>query len=310
MPPALKWLLIVASLLVVALPRFNLHDPGPIGRFTASAAQSAYGRPIDVEGYIRLTDYFRGQAPADSMIPPFCYRPLVPYVASYLPIDSQSAINVVNLVCLLLAVFALDRLLLRLRLGDRARMIGCLLLTVSFPTFYYGAIGFIDPAALLVVTLASYVTVRGSWAALAAIVVLGVLVKETNALVALLPGVWAWANGERSPKIWARAAGQCLLAGITVVAVHALSPFPQQGAVWTPSAAALFENLARPRAVLSLLLTLGIPAVLAVAAVATNRAERALGRPVVRYLLGGCVLSAALYVASALAAYADGRIIW
>src|SRR5262245_8681217 len=108
---AVRWGLLLLCLLAVVLPRFNLRDPGVIGRLTAGAHATPYGLPMDVAGYIRLADHFRGQTPADSMIAPFCFRPLVPLAASLLPVRSQTGINLIDIACLFLTLLVLDRLL-------------------------------------------------------------------------------------------------------------------------------------------------------------------------------------------------------
>jgi tRNA(Ile)-lysidine synthetase-like protein len=72
---------------------------------------------------VRLTEFFRGHTPPDSLIAPFCFRPLVPLAASVLPLDAPSAVNVINLLCLMLTVLALDRILGLLGYTVRARVI-------------------------------------------------------------------------------------------------------------------------------------------------------------------------------------------
>src|SRR5436309_10427173 len=131
---AAKWLLLGACLAFVALPRFNLRDPAVIKRHT-SATATRYGLPIDVEGYRRLVLYYRGEAPPDSMIPPFCYRLLAPYVASFIPAPALTAINVLNLLSMFGTMLIIDLVLRYLGIRGRARTIASLLLIFSFPTF-------------------------------------------------------------------------------------------------------------------------------------------------------------------------------
>ncbi|HYJ32206.1 MAG TPA: hypothetical protein VE326_03210 [Candidatus Binatia bacterium] len=305
----IRWAALVLILLGFALIRFDLRDPGPVRRLTAGATATRYGLPLDVAGYVRLTAYFRGQAPADSMIPPYCYRPLVPLIASALPWGPLTSIDVVDLACLLLTLVLLDRLLFHVGYGMRGRTLGCFLFAASFPTFYYGAIGFVDPAALLALTGMALAALRGRRLSFAIWLVVGVLIKETNAIMAALPGVEPWARGTRGEAL-GRAAPLALLAVAIVVGIRMLAPFPEPGWLWRPSPVALLENLARPRALLSLVLTIGLPGAAAVAALATGRAARALSPEHLRFFLTGSALAAALYLYSLTAAYADGRVIW
>jgi hypothetical protein len=305
----IRWAALVLILLGFALIRFDLHDPGPVRRLTAGATATRYGLPLDVAGYVRLTAYFRGQAPADSMIPPYCYRPLVPLVASALPWGPLTSIDLVDVACLLVTLVLLDRLLLHVGYGMRGRTLGCLLFAASFPTFYYGAIGFVDPAALLALTGMALAAVRGRRLSFAIWLVVAVLVKETTAIMAALPGVAPWARGTRREAL-GRVAPPALLAVAIVVGIRMLAPFPDPGWLWRPSPAALLENLARPRALLSLILTIGLPGAAAAAALVTGRAARALSPEHLRFFLTASALAAALYLYSLTAAYADGRVIW
>ncbi|MGE5178990.1 MAG: hypothetical protein ACM3PF_07870 [Bacteroidota bacterium] len=307
---AARWAALVAVLLAVALIRFDLRDPGPIRRLTAGATATRYGLPLDVAGYVRLTAYFRGEVPSDSLIPPFCYRPLVPLAASVLPWSPLTSIDLIDLACLVLTLVALDRLLRHAGYETLGRTTGCLLFAVSFPTFYYGAIGFLDPVVVLTLAGMALAALRGRRIAFAAWLVIGVLAKETDAIMAALPGLWAWSRGEPLRSAVRVTAPFALLAVAIAVALRTALPFPEQGWLWVPHARVLLENLARPRAVLSLLLTLGLPALLAAAALATGRAARALGGPALRFFLAGAALVSLLYAVSLFAAWADGRVIW
>lgn len=297
-------------LLIVALPRFNVRDSGPFKRYTASATATPYGLPLDVEGYRRLSEYFRGQTPADSLIPPFCFRPLVPLTASLLPVDSHTAINLINLASLFGVVVVLDRLMRHLGFGSRARVVGSLLFIVSFPTFYYGTLGFVDPPSLLIVTSAAYLALQGKYLSFLGLVPLAVLVKETNAVIAFLPAIHAWATGELSSANLRLTVSSLVLALMTAIAIHAILPFPNPGFIWWPRMEAVLKNTSRPRAQLSFLLTLGLPGALAVAALVGGRAKDVLRRSDIRFLLGGAGLALALYAYSLTAAYADGRVVW
>lgn len=306
----LKWPVLVALLLGTCLPRFNLRDPGGIKHFTASATATRYGLPLDVEGYRRLSEYFRGSAPSDSLIPPFCYRVLVPFAASRLPWDSLTSINVVDVVCMLLTLVVLDKLLRRSGFNDRGRFLGCLLYAVSFPTFYYGTIGFVDPAVVLVVAAATYAVMSQRLVLFAAILIAGVLVKETNAILAVLPLGWAWAQGHVSKKDVLRLLVFAAVGGLTALSIRVLAPFPERAWFWIPRIGAIGENLSRPRAWLSFIMTLGVPGALAIVGMMTGRSESVLGSPLFRYFLIGAGAAALLYVISVVTAYADGRIVW
>jgi len=94
----------ILSLIIVTLPRFNWGELGPL--------KSLVGvKPFDVEQYILYTDYFRGEKNSTVLESPFAYRPLVPFLASFLPYKAFTSINLVNLIFLILTLFPLIGLL-------------------------------------------------------------------------------------------------------------------------------------------------------------------------------------------------------
>ncbi len=305
-----RWIALVALLAAVVAPRFNLNDLGIVHRFTATAKATPYGLPLDVEGYVRLVQYHRGVLPADSLLTPYCYRPLIPFAASRLPFDPLTSIDVVDFVCLLLSVVALDGILGFVGFGVGARTLGSILFIVSFPTFYYGTIGFIDPGCVLLVSLGTLYSLRRKTLLVALCVVVGALVKETNVLIALLPGIVAWARHSLKPRAAIQVALLVLLGLSTVLCVRLLSPFPGREWLWIPRWEILRDNLARPRAYLSFALTLGLPAALAALAVIRDRARGGLRREDYRFFAGGVILILLVYLYTLPAAHADGRIVW
>lgn len=302
---------IAAILVLVCIPRFQMWDPGPVGRLAAGAKDFPWGHPIDVEGYERLVHYFRGQAPADSMISPFCFRPLAPAVAAVLPASPGVAINLFDLACLLACALLLERIGARVGLGGRGRWAAGLMFALSFPAFYYGTIGFIDPAAILFAALMLLLVLRGSGPALLVpAMVLAVLAKETNAAFALLPLATLF-HGEG--KAWGALGMAALLLAVaagTHLIVRLAAPFPGHELFWSPSLSAAVENLSRPRTFLSLLLTIGIPTGFAALAAFTGKARRVISSREASVLATGVLLSIALYAYSIVSAYTDGRIIW
>jgi hypothetical protein len=290
------------------MPRFNLRDPWPINRFTADAKNTPYGLPLDVAGYVRLTDYFRGDLPADSLISPYCYRPLIPLLASRIPGDSLTAINLINIASLVLTLVVLEAMLRTIGYETRARTVGLVLFTVSFPVFYYGTIGFVDPPSVLVITLGAFLALRRRYALLGLVTLVGVGIKETNGIVATLPLVHSWA-ARRSGGLWFTV-GYAALAALTVMVIRWASGFPAPGYLWLPSVSSMRDNFSRPRAMLSLALTLGVPGFLALLSVVRGSGRARLGENAYRFLAAGMALGLFLYAYSLTSAYADGRVIW
>ncbi|HEX7079369.1 MAG TPA: hypothetical protein VF363_13175 [Candidatus Eisenbacteria bacterium] len=300
----------MAALVLVASIRFDYRDPGLVGRFTTSVRALPFGHGIDVEGYIRLTEYFRGLAPADSMMPPYCFRIIAPLAASAIPAAPLTALDLVDLASLLATLLVIDRAMRRMGLGNRARVIGGAMFAVSFPTFYYATVGFVDPVAVFAVALLLWCVVADApvWGT-AAVAVLAALVKETNAAFSILPLAFQAARGRRTLRDLGPRALIPLACVAAILGVHALAPFPDPGFTWKPSLASVAENLSRPRTYLSLALTVLIPASLATMSLVSGRAK-AIGAPLLAVLGVGCVLASAMYLYSLFSAYTDGRIIW
>jgi hypothetical protein len=244
------------------------------------------------------------------MLPPYCYRPLGPYLASFIPASPLTAINLLNLVALFITLVFLDRVLGLLGVGGRSRMVAGLLFIFSFPVFYYATIGFVDPLAILWATLLFYLTLRGSWWPAAVCSVLAVLTKETNLVFTPLPGAWLWLTHRRGARLWAPAILGPVASLVAVLSIRALAPFPEQGWFWKPSLDDLTTNLSRPRAYLSLIMTLGIPGVLAIVAIFRKQPWTSFGAPAAGLLALGCLMASSLYAYSLVSAYADGRVIW
>jgi hypothetical protein len=303
--------LLTVLLILVCLPRFNMWDPGPIRGWTAAArAATAYGHPIDVEGYVRLVRYFRGEAYASDLIAPFCHRPLAPAVASVLPFAPTTAINVVNLASLIAALWILDAICGVAGLGGRGRWAAGLMWVVAFPTFGYGTIGFVDPVAIATSALVLLLVLRRApLAALVGAVALATLAKETNALVAF---VLVGTDLPRRPTVGVMVrAALLLVAGLaTFLLVQELMPVPGENLRQPPGLDVAAANLTRPKTYLTFILTLAVPVTCAALAFSSGRARATLTREARATLLFGSILAGGLYLASVFGAYTDGRMAW
>ena len=131
------------SLILVCLPRFNRVDIG-IDHLKTAGIQ-AKKKLVDVRQYINYTNFFKGQSEKFQVKAPFSYRPLLPFVASKLPFNAMTSINIINIVSLLFAMLILFRILNLYDIDFKYCLLGCSLFVFSFPTFYYGAVGMTEP---------------------------------------------------------------------------------------------------------------------------------------------------------------------
>ncbi|MFA6472649.1 MAG: hypothetical protein WCU00_11480, partial [Candidatus Latescibacterota bacterium] len=299
------WLAMLSCVLILmALPRFNWNDVGAIKSLTGGTHAS------NSDQYIDMTLYFRGEKPADGIHSPYAYRPLVPLLASKLPFEAMTAINLINLAAIVAAMISLYCILAWLKFGFRLRVIGCGMFVVSFPTFYYTTIGFIDPVAVFIMAIGLYLIFLRKWVWLAVAVFFGTLVKETSIVLVLALAIYLFFDrrlftkeGLALPLIFlAFAAG--LYISRTLIPV---SP----GYVWIPSFDNLMSNLLRPRSSLSFLLSFGVPGIVSVFIFhyrKTGWFHERLAETLC--LIAGVAIAIILHIYSMIAAFADGRIIW
>lgn len=310
------YVFLLLCLALVCTPRFNQYDLWGIDTLTGDGPhQYRVGDgPVvglaDAYQYAQYAAYFRGEASADVLLAPFSYRPLVPFLAALLPADPLTAINIVNILFLAVAVGFLQRLFVQQGASLPMQGAGTLLFVVSFPTFYYGPIGYIDAAAVSLLTVGVYFLSQGQYGALAVLIGVGALAKETVILLIPVAAVYM-ARSKLSRWRMVRWVGLMLLLYIAAsLSARAYSPSADTH-VWVPSLEKAIYNLSRPRAYLSALLSVGLPGVLTVYTLSDiERVQRLIKQPFSAALITGVAASLALFGYALLAAYADGRPLW
>lgn len=184
-----SWLFVLGVVLMfVVLPRFDRHDWGFIDRFTTGGAPARV-HLYDAGAYVQQVLYFRGERD-EPTVSPYVYRWGVPLVASWLPLAPLTAINVVNVVLLLVGMVALWATLGLVTITPLAQVLGTALYVVSFGTFYYGAVGYVDAAGLGVLSVGMWLVVSQRWLGVAMVVAFGPFIRESN--LALVPMVAVW----------------------------------------------------------------------------------------------------------------------
>jgi hypothetical protein len=183
---------------------------------------------------------------------------------------------------------------------------GGFLFVVSFPVFYYGTIGYVDPAVYPVLTGGLLAIYTGRWKSLLLLLLAGSMIKET--VILLLPVAVAYLIVNRRP--WIKFLAAALLAyGIPVLVVRSI--FIELGQeLWIPNIDTVLFNL-RHRALFSLILTFGIPGLgMLIFFYNFSRFRAFVSESLyIPVITGGvCVLLLVFY--SIIAAYADGRFLW
>ncbi|ANM29385.1 hypothetical protein ABI59_06985 [Acidobacteria bacterium Mor1] len=297
-------LLMIAMALVTGL-RFNRVDH-LIGGVTAGGADARVAQ-ADAAYYVDVVRFLRGEAPGEPLAAPYTRRPLAPWLASHLPLEPLTALNVVNFLSLCGAALLLYASLLRLTGEPRIALLGGALFVFSFPTFYYGTIGYVDPVLLLFLSLFAYGLAAGSNGVMLSALIAGCLVRESM-LIALLPFVVAQLRARGQGIAWSVAGiGACLLA--TYVAWGVI-PFEQDRSHGLTTEW-FVAGLSQLRSWLSLALTFGLPGLLLIWLVAGRaRRERLASQPLALPLLAGLAASATLVLVAFGVAVVDGRPLW
>lgn len=293
--------LMIAVAIVTAF-RFNQRDLGVIGALTGTGTDGNLG---DAAQYIRYVEAIRGNV--DSLPPaPFRYRPLTPVLAAPLPFDAMTSLNVVNVLALMVGSLSMWALLRGFGTSERMATFGGLLLVISFPTFYYGSIGYVDPLAISLMTAVLAAVVAERHVAVVGLMAAAALTRESTVVIVVVAIVWLWATGypRRQATAWGLAWALVFLVCVSAVrlALHGSGTN-----LWQPSLDTLSNNIRRPRTWLSAALTLGVPVGLAIV---YRKPLRLVDRPHRLVIACGSLLCFALFGYSLMAAYADGRFLW
>lgn len=306
--PIAALLVLSLCLSIVCLPRFNRRDMG-IGRLTSEGLSSIVVK-ADAAQYILLTEYYRGGQVEELIKPPFTYRPFVPALASLLPFEPMTAINMINLAAMECALLFLYALLGLAGLDIPLRLAGCVLFVFSFPTFYYGTIGYVDPVLVSFLMAGMFFIMSGSFAGLVTVLVVGAFVKETIILLLPVYAVQRYSIGTPIRRILLGGGVLFLVVALASIAARVTSP-GHGSYLWTPSPAILLNNMRRPRSWVSFILTFGIPGCLSLTALAAM--ADGTFRRTTQFLApfaAGIVMSLLLFAFSMVSAKADGRFVW
>lgn len=305
---------LLLSLTLVVFPRFNRQDAGLVKDYVGVAGNGARSLG-DAAEYIQGVRYYRGEISREQLTTPFAYRVGVPYMAARLPIkDPMTALNCVNGVALALALVFLHGFLRTLGYGFKTAAGGCFLFVFSFPVFYYGAIGMVDPVGLTVLAAGLFFLYRQQWIWLCGVAVLGACIRETTLVLVVVTAAYLLVTRPRNRLL--------ILVGVTVafmlptigirMAFHDLPHYS-----WSPFRGYLQQNL-RLRAVVAMVLSFGVPGLLTLVwlvqvgrggGFAVRRGCASASSVWLPMLVGiGCVVGLSAF--AVVAAYADGRFLW
>lgn len=265
----------------------------------------------DAAHFISNVDYFRGDKISYTLGPPHNERILVTLVASILPFDAMTAINVVNVIFILFALYTLYLLLVASGIRDDLVWIGLYLFVISFPTFYYSTIGYVDSGVLAMIFLGLLALYRENHLLFLFSILLGTLAKE--GIILLIPVALGFAYSKSQKKwVFTAIAGLVLCIGISL-AIKANMPstrFKNELIYFKYLPWRLESNLTRSHFYLSSIWSFGIPGMVLLYFFYTKRRQILMRWKQDLPLWIGTLGGWAMWFYSLFSAHSDGRFFW
>ncbi len=233
--------------------------------------------------------------PGVGEVAPWCWRPLTPYLASWLPVPTREGFRLLGFVCNFLSLLILYAILRRVGVSFRSGIIGLVLYgglfwTLKFSAYSPGYIDFMTQSFLLAILYA--VLARWFWS-IPILLSIGVVQKESLLLIGIIP-IIEFARRHPRPRSWIRYALATLGPAVIAILAVRMSITPINDYSSLSVLARHLGKLVQPDIPLRLLLAflsgLGIAAVLPMLTPRSSR--RALReQPVVMSLLAlGCIM--------------------
>jgi hypothetical protein len=239
--------LIVIFLLIVSV-RFNRND---------LLVKRSLG---DARYYIENVKFFRGEKISYGLQAPFNERLLVTILASPLPFDPMTSINIVNVLFLSLSLFYFFKTLKLLVPDQDFVWAGLYMFVISFPTFYYATIGYVDSGVLLMIFVGLYAIYSQKYILFLSAIALGTLAKEGIVLLIPVAAAFGYVFQNRKWYLYALA-GLAIYLVIWGLVKHNIPNSEGYTPVlfWQPISWRLQDNLTRINTYVSSVLSFGIP---------------------------------------------------
>jgi hypothetical protein len=265
--------------------------------------------------YIRLAEFFKGDATLSDLRPPYAYRVLLPFIAAHGPTDSLDLnFAIINIVCTIIACVVFFSYLKALGSNNTDASFGVLLLVLSFPTFNYTSGVLTDPAGFLFIVAAGLALLTDRLFLFSMLSVAGVCVREASLAMVLVLIIYAILKAYKTGRYGVLIS---CAAGIPPIIAYLVirSYFSQLQYFWHPSLDRLILNLTRPISWATVILTILPLALISMTALITGNlglraiTERFSGRNA-DFLLSCTVGHGLLFAYSITSAFMSGRFVW
>lgn len=294
-----KLLLASVLFLTVTLPRFNRNS------YLVKREMN------DARYFKAYVEYFRGEIPSDVIRPASNWRLLVPLTASYLPFEALTALNMMNMLLLAGSIVILFASMRALKIDEPYCWLGVFLFICSFPTFYYTAIGYVDPGGMFFISAGIFAVLKRNMYLLTAAFAIGFLAKES--VIILLPFAAVMTAYENK---WKALGWGCLLIALYLTETYLVrnyayvSPGELRHQFWKIESYRIIANLTRINSLMAPVLSFGFVGLIFIYALKKIHFAHLLKHPLVVATLASLLVSAVMYGFTFITTFADGRTIW
>ena len=302
------FVILIMVMAVILFPRFDRLDRFGIDQYTTSG-KAATKVLADAEKYIAYVLYFRGEVGQEALKSPWAYRPLPTFLASLLPLKPMTAINLVNFIFLSLGLFYLMKTLALIGVAPAAIKLGGAMYVVSFPVFFYGSIGYIDPILVGMLCISQYLILKGRNILFFIFLILGAFVKEPYIIVLPAWLAYQYALPKRKYLPPFLIAGFAFIAFLTTLyLIRTITPV-DPNYFWIPKKTYIDFNLYRANSWITTMITL-MPIGLIASWYCLKKNTLLFRQADTLSFAVGFVGSVAVLMYSFFTVYVDGRYIW
>lgn len=260
---------------------------------------------LDSYNYVQYVNYYNGDNVGDEVTKPYSFRFLVPFLASLLPLDSFTSLNIINLSTELLGLLFLMKILALIGFRAKTIFITSFLYCFSFPIFYYGVVGLLDAPAVFLIILGIYFTLKNQLWAVIIVLLIGAMTNEKSILI--LPFFFFYHIKESGfKKSFLNSLLLFSVFVITSLLVRANTINADSTFLWSASLDSLYYNLGRIRTYVSLGLTGGLPLLIMLLSISKVDFKKSYNFA----FLAGVIFVVLMIIYSFMAAYTDGRFMW
>ena len=288
-------------LIIVCLPRFNQNNFWILKNFVGNQGHlKIYS--IDTQNYIGIIDYFKGdKSKLNSISVPYIYRVLPTYLASLLPFNSLTNLNLLNLFSLLIALWIQILTLEKYKINKGLIILANILFIFSFPLFYFGTSGVVDPFFIMLLYASIFCIMSKQNIAFLVLIFLASMSKESA--IILIP-FYLYYNEINLKSLIYLILGMLIFLGGTYFSRNVITL--SSSYFWTMDFEHLMINLTRARSYLSYVIAYlyFVPFIIYFLKMKYFKTKIEFA-----YLLG-IVLANALFLYSFWAAYPDACLIW